>query len=105
MLKSVKVVSFGLMSLLLIAVMVSFINGGSNANATLSQMPSGKTTVFWSTPTPTKNQSPTPTKNQSPTPSPTSSPTPTKNQSPTPSPTSSPPGPPGLPPTGSDPNL
>jgi hypothetical protein len=44
MLKSVKVVSFGLMSLLLIVVMISFITSGNRA-ANAAQ--SSKTTVFW----------------------------------------------------------
>ncbi len=104
MLKSVKVVFFGLMSLLLIAVMVSFISSGSNAHANQSQMQSGKTqsgktTVFWKTPTPTQHNTPTPTHHNTPTPTHHKAPPPTHHK-PTPPPTS----PPGLPPTGSDPN-
>jgi hypothetical protein len=107
MLKSVKVVFFGLMSLLLIAVMVSFISGGGNAHANQSQMQSGKTqsgktTVFWKTPTPTPSQhkTPTPSQHKAPPPSQHKAPPPSHHKIPTPPPTS----PPGLPPTGSDPN-
>ena len=47
MLKSVKVLSFVLMSLLLIVVLVSYIKGSSDTHAALYSSDSGKTTAFW----------------------------------------------------------
>jgi hypothetical protein len=103
MLKSVKVLFFALMSLLLIAVAVYLMNGGMNTNAALKSSNTGKTTMFW-----LKNELPagnfwhTPTPTPTKTPTPTETPPPTPTQTPTPTPTPS--GPPQLPPTGSDPN-